>query len=132
MMLRICKAVAGHCRGFWNFLVHRQDRRRDVELERERNAGTRSAIEALSSAGGQLIEIEREGRSRMIWMPTARSTPTRAVAQHENPPSVGELPQWTDREHRHPDVQAFDDEHSESVRGYLFTIGTRRSSSTTS
>jgi hypothetical protein len=109
MILEICKAFAARSRGIWAYLIrreerrqavetHREDRLRDVELEQARNAGTKSIIEALSN-GGNIVEIEPGGRSRMVWMPERPLPPTIhwVITDREerrnldDPPQHGEL-----------------------------------------
>lgn len=79
MMEEARPALAARCRGFWAYLIkreerrqaietHRENRLRDIELEHARNAGTTSIIEALSN-GGEVIEIEPGGHSRVVRMP---------------------------------------------------------------
>jgi hypothetical protein len=86
MILETCMAIAVRCRGVWAYLIRREERRqavethrenrlRDVELEQARNAGTKSLVEALSN-GGEVIEIELGGRSRMVQMPERPLPPT--------------------------------------------------------
>lgn len=104
MILQTCTAIAMRCRGVWAYLVrretrrqavetHREDRLRDIELEQARNAGTKSVVEALAS-GGQVVEIEPGGRSRVVWMPERQSpSPIRRVVEREEDHSLESVAQ---------------------------------------
>ena len=57
--------VTRRCSGLWRFLIAREEGRRAVELERERNRATAEALR-LVAGGCELLEFEREGRLRVI------------------------------------------------------------------
>lgn len=87
MITQLCQALAARGRGLWEYLMKREERRqavetcrenrlRDVELENARNAGTREIVEALAQ-GGEVLEIEPDGRSRWVRMPERARPPVR-------------------------------------------------------
>jgi hypothetical protein len=89
MIIETCVAIAVRARGVWAWLIkreerfrdvetHREDRLRDVELEQARNTGTLSIIEKLA-LGGEVVEIDPNGRTREVRMPERPLPPTYRV-----------------------------------------------------
>jgi hypothetical protein len=83
------RGFARGCTGVWGFLTARVCARTAVELERERNAGTRSVLRLLPP-GGELVEYERSGRLRVIRMPDHPVIPP-ATVRDVKPEPPGEL-----------------------------------------
>jgi hypothetical protein len=68
------RGIAGRCGGLWRYLIVRAQGRTALELERERNRATMSALRLLPDCC-ELLEYESEGRLRIIRRtgPAARS-----------------------------------------------------------
>jgi hypothetical protein len=71
------------CAGLWEFLTARVQARKAVELERERNSGTATALQLLPP-GAELLEYERDGRLRVIRMPDRPAVPPEEI--RDTPP----------------------------------------------
>jgi hypothetical protein len=70
------------CGGLWRVLIVRICGRTAIELERERNRATVTAIKLLP-VGAELLEYEAAGRLRVIRMPEPTSPPL--VVMHDTP-----------------------------------------------
>lgn len=79
--------IARRCGGLWRYLIVRAQGRTAVELERERNRATATALRLLPD-GCELLEYEREGRLRIVRRNVPAAGP--AVAAPEEPGRDGE------------------------------------------
>lgn len=82
--------------GIWGYLTSRTNARKAIELEKERNRGTESAIKALP-LGARLLENEPDGRLRVITMPSQvpppRPTIIEVINNDDLPEALGDRPE---------------------------------------